>query len=230
MKTFYQHLFFRVYTALDRETREDLEKSILEYTQLSKEDGLDKTAFVFVGHGTLEDGIEYIFTNAGEGVPIYTVIEHFNTSLPTGRNKLFFIDACRAGDTIRPPAYPPLPEDTFLAYSTLSCQIAWYDTANPIRPRTFGAWSYCFNELIRVVIAPLGNVMTSVNLKMENELRISQKAVFNSSSRDSSISLNNGKRRDLSPVLQEEITVYKRKLKQSKPGVNTILLILVLNF
>ena len=218
VKTFYQHLFFRVYTAIDWDTVGSLANCIDEFTELSKDDGLAKVAFVFVGHGEIHDGEECIITNAGETLPISKVIEHFSIHLPS-KSKLFFIDACRTAppDEARPPAVPPLPENTFIVYSTLSRQDAWYDRGVLYRP-TYGAWSYCFNEIFRsgIFVDSLKSLLISVQRKMKNDLKVVQIHEFRCT--DAAIlnlQLNSEENvRELTDVLQDEIDAYKKKLRR----------------
>ena len=218
VKTFYQHLFFRVYTAIDCDTVGSLTNCIDRFTELSKDDGLAKVAFVFVGHGEIHDGEECIITNAGETLPISKVIEHFSIHLPVKR-KLFFIDACRTAppDEARPPSVPPLPENTFIVYSTLSRQDAWYDRGVLYRP-TYGAWSFCFNEIFRNFVGSLQSLLTSVQLKMKNDLKIVQiPEVRCTDGTILNLQLNSGRNvRELTHVLQVLIQSYKEERIKSQ--------------
>jgi hypothetical protein len=214
VKTFHEHLFFRVYTAIDCDTVGSLTNCIDEFIKLSRDDGLDKVAFVFVGHGEIHDGEECIVTNAGETLPISKVIEHFSIHLPS-KSKLFFIDACRTAPPgeARPPSVPPLPKNTFIVYSTLSRQDAWYDRGVPYRP-TYGAWSYCFNEMFRNFVGSLQSLLTSVQLKMRNDLKIVQiPEVRCTDGTILNLRLNGGRNvRELTHVLQVLIHEYKEEL------------------
>ena len=224
VKTFYQHLRFGVHTALDIETKEELKTSILEYARFAKTVGLDKIAFVFVGHGESVMGIEYIFTNNGEKLQIKDVISCFEDKyVGEKKNKFFFIDACRSGDSIRAPTSPPLPNKTILALSTLSCQVAWYDTGIPNLPRTYGVWSFCFNEAIRYCPYNLHNVMSRVRIRMKKDFEIDQISEYRDTGDciGSTHTLIDDTCRELSSDCKRKIIVYKKVLQENRKGIDT---------